>query len=215
MTQEVKIITGICIATLIILFGGVFFLSNTQGASPADSVVDEKILLGNSRHIQGEKNAEVTLVEFADFQCPACGAAYPQIKKLLDQYQGKITFMYRHFPLDQHKNARIAAKASEAAAGQGKFWEMYSALYQNQNEWSYSEDPTVLFKKYAVSFGLNEDTFVKAVAGDQFDKTIQNDYSDGVSLGVNSTPTFFLNGKKLTLRSYADLSSVVEEELKK
>ncbi len=203
---------GIIIISVLILIIGIYF--GTKSDVAGASTVNVETLLGNKKHIIDAPESKITLVEFADFQCPACGAAHPYVKELLETYKGKITFIYRHFPLPQHKNARLAAKAAEAAGEQGKFWEMYDVLYEKQAEWSESENPLELFTRYATSINLTMAAFTQSIQSVKFDDAIQTDYADGIRVGVNSTPTFFLNGKKLTLKSFADLSQAVEEELR-
>lgn len=213
MNQETKVITGIGVISLIVLFGGVFFLSKKD--EQASKPLDQKVLMANIKHEVKAKNANVTVVEFADFQCPACGAFHPFVKQVLKKDTGKFTFIYRHFPLPQHKNARLAAKAAEAAGEQDKFWEMSDTLFEKQNEWSESDDALSIFATYAKPLGLNVDTFTQEVKSNKFDQTIQTDYSDGTNVGVDSTPTFFLNGKKLVLNSFDDLQKAIDAEIKK
>lgn len=216
MTQEVKIIIGITIATLVIIFGGVFLLSKKEiPESPAASPADQNMLLRNAKHKKEAAAAKATLVEFADFQCPACAKAHPFVNQLVEKYKENVTFVYRHFPLPQHKNAILASRVSEAAAAQGKFWQMYDLLYQKQSEWSESENAKEIFTRYAEESKLDTTKFSEGLASDTFDSLIQGDKNDGVALGVNSTPTFFLNGKKLTLNSFSDLSKYIDQELKK
>src|SRR5581483_190972 len=106
----------------------------------SSSISDSTVLTRNANHKITSTNTKVTIIEFADFQCPACGQAHPALKQILEEYKGKVTFIYRHFPLPQHQNAILAAKASEAAGEQGKFWEMHDMLYEKQNEWSESNN---------------------------------------------------------------------------
>jgi protein-disulfide isomerase len=202
---------GIILLTILILIAGIYFGTQTDVAGA--TTISSKILLGNKKHIIDAPQSKLTLVEFADFQCPACGDAHPYVKEILDTYKGKITFIYRHFPLPQHKNAILAAKAAEAAGEQGKFWEMYDVLYEGQAAWSETTNSPAIFTSYATSLNLNIAEFTKSIHSTKFDDAIQADYADGLRVGVNSTPTFFLNGKKLTLRSFTDLSQAVEKEL--
>lgn len=212
MTQEAKVIIGIGLATLAIIFGGVFlFAKNDVSEAP---LADQKVVLGDKTHANGELNAKVILVEFADFQCPACAAAHPVMKQVLKSYSKDMVFFYRHFPLPAHKNAKLAAKASEAASIQGKFWEMYDILYGKQDEWSESNDAKTIFISYAEGLNMDVDSFTKTLESSQFGSLIAKDQADGVSLGVNSTPTFFLNGKKLAMSSFADLPKIIDEEIK-
>jgi protein-disulfide isomerase len=161
MTQEAKVLLGIGIATIIILVGGVFYLNGTNPQVTSTGTIEKKVLVAG-KNTTGSKAAKVTVVEFADFQCPACGAFHPEMKKILADYNGKIYFVYRHFPLPMHKNARAAAQTAEAAAAQGKFWPMYDQLFEKQSEWSEVENPTDLFASYAKNLKLDEEKFKKS-----------------------------------------------------
>ena len=197
MTGESKFIIGIGIITLILLIGGVFFLAGKQppkqevaGAQTADSTV----LLANTAHTIGNQNNSVKIVEFADFQCPACAAAHPIMKKILEEYKDKVYFVYRHYPLPSHKNSKIAAQSAEAAGNQGKFWEMHDMIYENQADWAEKGNAKEIFEGYAQKLGLDMDQFNKDL--DKGSDSIAKDYADGNIAGVNSTPTFFINGQK-------------------
>lgn len=213
MNQENKIFIGIGLITFLIIACGIFLFGKSGPQVAGAATVDQGILLRNSHNSIRVQKVKVTLVEFADFQCPACGAAHPIVKQVLEKYKDKIMFVYRHFPLQQHRNARLAARAAEAAGAQSRFWEMYDVLYEKQTEWGESTDAKQLFISYAKMLELDSTIFTKALESDKFDQSIQQDYSDGVTLGVNSTPNFFLNGKKLQLRSLADLPQLVEQEV--
>jgi protein-disulfide isomerase len=155
-------------------------------------------------------------MEYADFQCPACGAYYPILEEVLKEVGGSITYVYRHMPLNQHANAYPAALSAEAAGKQGKFWEMYNLLFTNQKNWENSNDPFTVFSGYAKSLNLNMDQFT----ADYNDKTIRAKISDsykaGVKLGVEGTPTFFLNGEKIqTPGSKDEFVRIINEALAK
>ncbi len=213
MTQEAKYIIGISLVTIGIIVGAVFFLGkNERKETPG---VDSGILTRNANNKISANNAKVTMVEFADFQCPACANTFPEVKKILEEYKGKITYIYRHYPLPQHQNAILAAKAAEAAGRQGKFWEMENLLYTKQLEWAEESSPQNIFIAYAKTLELSEEEFKKDIEGNTFDTRIQQDKIDGQSLGVNSTPTFFINGKKFTeVPSYINLKMVISQFLK-
>jgi len=214
MTQEAKVLLGIGIATLVLLFGGVFYLSSSNPpVSTATGAIDKKILIVGKNKV-GSSSAKVTIVEFADFQCPACAVFHPDMKKILDEYKGKIQFVYRHFPLPMHKNALVAAEAAQAAATDNKFWQMYDKLFETQGEWSEVDDPTPLFVSYAASLGLDEAVFKKALNEDTHVSIIQKDLQDGNTAGVNSTPTIFVNGKKIEgATTIADVGVKVREAI--
>ena len=126
----------------------------------------------------------------------------------------KVRFAYRHFPLPQHKNAKLAATVAEAAGLQGKFWEMHDLIFQNQSDWSEDKNAAVIFAKYAQDIGLDLARFQTDIASDEIKAKIENDYKSGVKAGVNSTPSFFLNGKKITNpRNYDEFKNAIEQAL--
>ncbi len=220
MTQEVKVIAGIAIVAVLLLVGGVFFLTKTtpsqQRATTGSSNIDSKLLVRKDSHAIATEGAQVTLVEFADLQCPACGAVYPTIKQILSDYNGKINFVFRHFPLTIHKNSQIAALALEAAGEQGKFFEMEDVLFEKQSEWSELSNPIDTFVSYATSLKLNTQQFKDAIENRKFIDTINRDQSDGFSLGVNATPTFFINQEKTSgVLSFDELKKKIDLELNK
>jgi len=143
-------------------------------------------------HIQGNGNAEVTIVEYGDYQCPHCGAAHPILKKMMAELGSQIRFVFRNFPLSEmHEYARPAALAAEAAGQQGKFWEMHDAIYENQLNLS-----TRLFIDLAEQLGLDIDNFKNAMQDQRLDEKVEGDFESGMMSGVNGTPTFFVNGEK-------------------
>lgn len=218
MTTETKAILGISIVTLVIIIGAAVIFSkpttSEQALSNQKPVSAEKLLRDDS-YRTGSASAKVTVVEFGDFQCPACGAAYPVVNNILDTYKGKIQYVFRNFPLSVHQKARPAAEAAEAAGKQGKYWDMFDKLYQNQNEWSELTDPTDTFVSYAKDLDLDIDSFKKDIQNKQFEKKINRDYTDGTDVGVNATPTFFINGIAYVGVPGADFRSRIDTLLKK
>ncbi len=149
-------------------------------------------------HIRGSETATVTLVEYGDFQCPACAYYHPLIEQLITSNSSTtLRFVFRHFPLTNHANAMPAAQSAEAAGKQGKFWEMYSMIYENQKAWESSTTAKNIFIGYAKELGLDEAKFMADYESDETKNKISNDHRGGLKAGVNSTPTFFVNGKKI------------------
>jgi protein-disulfide isomerase len=141
-------------------------------------------------HIQGHDDAPLTLLEYADYQCPYCGAAHPVIKRLQKSLGRKLRFVFRNFPLTHaHPYALLAAQAAEAAALQGKFWEMHDLIFENQERLQ----PEVL-PAWAHKIGLDVNQFAKAVGEGKVTKRIEEDYASGQESGVNGTPSYFING---------------------
>lgn len=215
MTQEIKILLGIGIATLVMVFGAMFLLSKTPSTSPGVvSPENIKLLVREDSQKTGTDSAKVTIVEFSDFQCPACGVAYPVVKKINSDYQGRINFVFRHYPLPQHKNGLKAALAAESAGLQGKFWEMHDRLFDEQEKWSEEPDPVETFVSYARDLGLDVERFKGGMNDKKIAEKIARDQADGSTLGVNSTPTFFINGQKYPgVLGYKDFKSKIDSEL--
>ncbi|MDP2838101.1 MAG: thioredoxin domain-containing protein [Candidatus Moranbacteria bacterium] len=167
--------------------------------------------------VRGASDAPVTLIEYTDFQCPACGAYYPIIEQLSKEFEGKLKFVVRHYPLMQiHPNALGAARAAEAAGRQEKFWDMYHLLYTNQNEWSVASDPMKsMFPAYASQIGLDVERFRQDMTDATLDDKITNDRKTGNELEITGTPSFFLNGKKLeSPRSLEEFQQVIKAAIK-
>jgi protein-disulfide isomerase len=160
---------------------------------------------------QGSATAPVTIVMFSDFQCPACSATHPILKKVMAQYPNKIRFVVRDFPLIQiHQNAFLAAQAAGAANAQGKFFEYIELLYNNQN--SLDKDN---LKRFAAETGLNVKQFETDLESGKFAAEVKKDMADGDEYGVGSTPTIFVNGVKVRNLSVKDFKQAIERALKK
>lgn len=215
MTRETKFLGIILIVSLALLFGGIFLLSRGEsGGETLESGAVSQIDYSKGQKI-GSDSAKVKLVEFSDLQCPACAAAELVLKNLRTTYPNKIQFIYRHFPLPQHSYGRKVASLAEAAGEEGKFWEMHDKLFEMQSEWSGLPDATSFFLKLVKDLNLDEDKVKQALEKDIFKSKIDDSIAEGQRLGVTSTPTFFLNGRKLNLTTFDDLTKAVEEELKK
>ncbi len=143
-------------------------------------------------HIQGPADAAVTLVQYGDYECPYCGAAYPIIKEVQARMGERLRFVFRNFPIStSHPHAERAAEAAEAAAAQGRFWEMHDLLYENQRRLR-DED----LRAYAEQLGLDVDLFDKELAEHVHAERVHEDFMSGVRSGVNGTPTFYINGAR-------------------
>jgi len=143
-------------------------------------------------HAQGPADAPITLLEFGDYECPDCGNAYPVIKRLIAEMGPRLRFIFRNFPLSNvHPHASVAAQAAEAAAAQGKFWEMHDHLYEHQQNLT---DPDL--HGYAEALGLDVERFDRELAGHVHADRVREDFMSGVRSGVNGTPSFYVNGAK-------------------
>lgn len=168
-----------------------------------------------TNNIEGKGSTGVKLVEYGDFQCPACGEFYPTVEQVTQKYQNLIYFQFRNFPLTSlHPNALAAARAGEAAALQGQFWPFYNKLYQENdtyyqsNEtyktWISASDPLPDFTSYAQALGLNVTKFKTDFASSKVNDIVQADMNAGNKLNIDGTPTFFLDGKQLNVQSLVD-----------
>ena len=159
---------------------------------------------------KGNPDAKVTVVEFTDYQCPNCANAQPVLERLIAEYGDRVRFVVRDFPLQMHADARKAAEAAEAAREQGKYWDFTAIMFRNQS----SLKPAQL-KQYAQVLGLDTAKFGAALDSGRFAEKVQRDVSDGERIGVNGTPTFFINGKRTPDFSYETLKAALDEALKK
>jgi protein-disulfide isomerase len=149
-----------------------------------------KIPVGPDDHVEGPQNAEVTLVEYGDYQCPHCARADAIVKRIQKHFGKRLRFVFRNFPLTQaHPHAQVAAETAEFAAAHGKFWEMHDLLFENQERLNGG-----LFLELARKLGLSAPALSMALEEGHFTERVRADFSGGIRSGVNGTPTFFLNG---------------------
>jgi protein-disulfide isomerase len=194
-------------AGLVLFVGNVLSRDGTGGTSLVfDMPVDVE-----TEWVKGNPDAEVTLIEYADFQCPACAGVIPVVNSLLESYGDEFRFVYRHFPLAFHNNAIPAARASEAAGKQEKFFEMHDLLYENQDEWSSARNPDSIFLGYAEELELDLEAFEVAYESDETLSRIEADRDEAREFAITGTPTFFVNGKLVRFTtSYAPLVEAIE-----
>ncbi|MGB9428914.1 MAG: thioredoxin domain-containing protein [Gammaproteobacteria bacterium] len=151
-----------------------------------------KIPVGPHDHTQGNAKAAVTLLEYGDYQCPSCGAAYPVVKQLQAQFADTLCFVFRNFPLtEMHPDALSAAMTAEFAGAHGPFWAAHDALYENQQELGWP-----LYQAIATRLHLPTGELRSALEAGAYEKRIRTDFNGGVRSGVNGTPTFFINGRR-------------------
>lgn len=150
---------------------------------------------GEMKHLKG--SGDITIVEFSDFQCPACFSVQDPLRQILQKYEGKVQLVYRHFPLTSiHQHAMIAAQAAEAASIQNKFWEMHDILFVKQGEWSEAGDPKTIFAEYAESLGLDKEKFLTDIESEAVKTAVTGDLIVTTRYRLSGTPTFFVNGVK-------------------
>lgn len=166
-----------------------------------------KVPVSSSDHIQGDDKAPITLVEYGDYQCPYCGAAYPIVKRVQKHFGKKLRFVFRNFPLVQaHPMAQSAAETAEFAASHGKFWEMHDAIYENQRSLSVE-----FLVELAEGMGFSGAALAKALENQEYAEKVRSDFMSGVRSGVNGTPTFFINGHRHDASfEYEDLVAGIE-----
>lgn len=202
---------GFFVVLGLIIWGLVVALNKPQGT---ERRLGEPSPVTEADHVRGPADAAVTIIEYSDFQCPACALYYPIVEKLLSESTTTVRFVYRHFPLYPlpHKNAFLASQASEAAGIQGKFWEMYQLLFENQHAWESLPNPQSVFEGYAERIGLNSEAFKRDMASDAVKKRVQADRDEAITLGINSTPTFFVNGKAIiNPQGYEAFKKIIED----
>ncbi len=184
------------LAAIVVFVAGMAWIGNVQ-----DHANDPQLLtvaVNDQDWFEGGKNASVTIVEYSDFQCPACAAYYPVMKELNAAFGDQIKIVYRNYPLTQiHANAQLAAQAAEAAGIQGKFFDMHDLLFAGQSTWSTLPNPADTFTSYATSLGLNIDQFNADLTSSAVRTAVADDVRSGMSANVTGTPTFFLNGERI------------------
>ncbi len=184
----------------IIIIGVVYFLFSKPSYIPGDF----------TPHIKG--TGDIAIVEFSDFQCPFCGRAVPTLKDVLTEYDGKVSLVYRHYPLPSHSFAQKAAEASECASdlgGNEKFWQYHDKLFANQNSLGVSE-----LKRYASEIGIDSKQFNACLDSGAMASRVSFDAEEGRKLGVSGTPAFFINGKSLKgAQPLSAFKKIIDEEL--
>jgi protein-disulfide isomerase len=172
---------------------------------------------GESTHILGSRDAPVTVEEYGDFQCPPCGMLSGPINQLEKDYRPRLRVIFRHFPLVTHAHSVEAAVAAEAAGMRGRFWEMHDLLYREQAVWSKAPNVRELFNSYAGILGLNIDRFKKDMESDKIKERIRSDQRRATLIGIQNTPTIFLNNQAVAPSDLnpVSLRTVVDAAVKK
>ena len=200
--KNIPLLIGTILGAVLLIVGIAYFFSGDSAVDQTTQTAPVDLVAGNARNAKGAtESAQVQIVEFSDFQCPACKAAQPAVEAVLNAYGEEVQFIYRHFPLDSiHPNARDAAIAAEAAAQQGKFWEMHDILFENQQAWadiSSRDELTQTFADYAQQIQIDKDEFLATIEQDQqLAELVQSDVQAATQLNVAATPTFYVNGQQ-------------------
>lgn len=191
-------------AVAVVLIGASIWYSNYVGDQANEGISFEPHVLGNAE-------ADVVLVEYSDFQCPACGQFAPIVKDVIDEYGEQLRFEYRHFPLTSiHPFAVPAARAAEAAGQQGEFFAMHDLLFENQSNWSNSGNPNAFFTQYAEEIGLDMDLFNQHMKASLITDKINDEFSEARERGFTGTPTFTLNGEQMVFNTFEEFITQIE-----
>jgi protein-disulfide isomerase len=217
MTKNLKVtITVVAVAVAVLAL--VLLASRPSTPAPENAeasagapVSSEVLVRENSHRLSTADDGRVTLVEFLDFECESCRTAFPIVEQLRNEYAGRVTFVTRYFPIPSHSNAENAAVAVEAAARQGRFEAMYQRMFETQAEWGEQQESKVdVFRGFAADLGLDMAAYDRAITDPATLERVLADKRDGEAAGVHGTPTFFLNGVQLRVRSGDDLRAAID-----
>jgi len=214
MDNQKIIWASVGVLAVLIIAGGAWWMSRGEVPTRNLGTLTEPVTATDWR--KGGAEAVVEIVEYSDFECPACAAYYPILNQLVAEYPEEVALIYRYFPLPQHASAELTAAFAEAAGRQGKFWEMHNIMFDNQSAWTISSaaDNEALFKTYAGQIGLNLAQLEADLADPTILAHIRAEYQSGVASGVDSTPSFFINGERIiNPRRYEDFVALIEGQL--
>jgi protein-disulfide isomerase len=208
-TKRIFTWLGFIIIVALIIIG--LIAAGKKSSTTTEVAIPLPTPVTSSDWIRGNPNAPVTLVEYGDFQCPACQAYYPVVEQVFASSSSSVRMVFREFPLPQHADAIPAAKAAEAAGDQGKFWDMYNLLYSNGPDWDNLADPTSIFDGYAQKIGLNMTQFGVDMNSTTTAQKITDSVNAGTNAGIDATPTFFINGYRIqNPESYAEFITDIQ-----
>lgn len=212
-TKRIIFWASFIIILILIVWGLIVAMSKTPATpgsnlgEPAPVVITDNVI--------GPSDAPVTLIEYSDYQCPACQTYYFILEKLIASSTVPVRFVYRHFPLSQHQNAFKSAMAAEASGVQGKYWEMHKLLFENQSDWESVTDPNTIFIGYAKEIGLDQEKFKTDLESVVLKDKIKANSAEGTKIRIGGTPTFFINGKAITNPAgYDEFKSIIEKSAK-
>jgi protein-disulfide isomerase len=215
--KNLKIIIGIfALIAIVFLIAKGGYKKTEDTAERANTTQSSALEIRANDWVLGTSTAKVTIVEYLDFECEACGAYYPVTTKIKEEYKDDVRLVIRYFPLPGHKNSRTAAHAVEAAGKQGKFFEMYNILFTKQSEWGEQQMANQdQFEKYALEAGVNIEQWKKDVISDEVKNRVEESYKEAVSLNLQGTPSFFLNGKRIqNPKGYESFKILIDEAIK-
>jgi protein-disulfide isomerase len=197
--------------------GAAVYLSRTPDRTEETGKAPAPADIKGGGHFRGPEEAEVTLVEFGDYQCPSCGAYHPLVKEILSRYPNQLRLEFHHYPLISiHPNSMAASMAAEAAGEQGHYWEMHDALFEYQPQWSNSPNPEPIFTAIASRIGLNVNAFMQALRSPELQQRVLKDVERAQNAKVEAVPTFFINGQQQHIKlSMEDFVQTIEAHLRK
>lgn len=215
--RKVRLVLWVLMA--VVVGGGLIWYAVFTATKPTPEAVqpavDAQLVREDSHRVTKPATEKAQLVEFLDFECESCRVAVPLVEELKKDYGDRVTFVNRYFPLPGHRNSGTAALAVEAAAQQGKYEQMYTKMFETQPQWGEKQDSqAALFRTYAQELGLDLGKYDAAVADEATKDRIRKDVADGTALGVTGTPTFFLDGEKLTLNSEEQFRQLLDDAAK-
>lgn len=212
--MKVTLIAIAAVVALVIV--AIIYTISTRPQAPADDNAADALpgARSNSHVLDSPGPNAPTLVEFLDFECEACGALYPYVEEIREQYDGQINYVFRYYPIPSHYNSMNAALAVEAAAQQDRVEDMYHRMFETQAEWGEQQvSEADLFRGFAEDLGLDMAADDQAVADPATRERIEEDFAEGQQMGVQGTPTFFLDGERLELTQLTDLTNALDRAL--
>lgn len=215
VTMVLAAVLAVAVVTVVVIaFRSTAPAAQTAGGGQVQGAGSDLLVRADSHRLSNPASSKATFVEFLDFECEACRAAFPTIERLRQTYGDRVTFVVRYFPIPSHFNAERAARAVEAAAQQSQFEAMYKKMYETQTEWGEQQVPMdARFRSYAQQLGLELAKWDTDYNSPATLARIKADVADAEKLGVNSTPTFFLNGQRLKPESAEQLTQAIEKAI--
>ncbi|BBX29599.1 DsbA family protein [Mycolicibacterium alvei] len=215
MTRNTRILLTALVIALMAVGVLVYQSVRDRGTPPQAATADAgQLVRDNSHRLSSVPDSAATFVEFLDFECEGCRAVYPAIEQLRSEYGDRVNFVIRYFPMGAHYNAERAARAVEAAAQQGRFEAMYKKMFETQGQWGEQQTPAdEVFRGFAGELGLDLAAFDKVYRDPATAARVQLDVADGRALGVQGTPTFFLDGERIQPHSLQELATAFDRAL--
>ncbi len=208
--QQKSLYRWLILAGVIILaFLGVIFASQNKPTTDSSGLTENEWFKGN-------KDATVILMEYSDFQCPACKSREAILEPLIAEFSNHMKFVYRYYPLRNiHKNAQLSSQAAEAAGLQGKFWEMHGKLFETQSDWSElpNSEAKIKFTEYAETIGLDLTKFEADLESEAVVDAVNEDYALAMAAKITGTPTFFLNGQEINIYDYEQARQTIRQAI--